>query len=281
MERTYHVKIARTEYAYVIVDADSVVEQFAQVKSSAEKAKWLAAMREELRSLVIDNKSWSVPLTQPTRAKRLKTRWIFKKKIKTDGTVRYKARLVIKGFLQTFGLEYGNTYAPTARMTTLRLFLTLCARYKLVTRQMDVTTAFLNAPVEEEMYIDIPEGMLDADLDLDEKLFDLRAIRRMGCLRLLKAIYGLKQAPHTWNEVINSILTRDLGLYRSKYDLYLYVLSSGSGDDIQMILLLYVDDIIIGCDTKDRLINVMERLNGRFKMVDLGDIKTYLSINVE
>ena len=83
-------------------------------------------MREELKSIAIINNCWRVPESVPPNAKKLQTRWVFKKKTRTDGSTKFKARLVIKGFLQTFGLDYTETFAPKAKMTTVRVFLTLC-----------------------------------------------------------------------------------------------------------------------------------------------------------
>ena len=108
-----------------------------------------------------------------------------------NGKVKFKARLVFRGFEQRYGINYKETFAPTASYQSIRILLAISARMKLKIHQMDVKTAFINAPLNEIVHIHKPEGLTSGT----------------SILRLRKALYGLKQAPRAWNELINSRVT--------------------------------------------------------------------------
>ena len=111
------------------------------------------------------------------------------KKPKYDGRIKFKARLVVRGFEQQYGVDYKETFAPTATYQSIRLLLALSARMGLRIHQMDVKTAFINSPLAETVHIQKPEG--------------LPAGTGTPILRLRKALYGLKQAPQAWNTMID------------------------------------------------------------------------------
>ncbi|GJR37037.1 calcineurin B-like protein 4 [Tanacetum coccineum] len=110
-------------------------------------------------------------------------KWIFKKKRKADGTVdKYKARLVIKGFRQREGLDYFDTYSLVARITSIRMILAILALRNLEVHQIDVKKAFLNEDLEEEIYMNQPEGFMAPGLE-------------SKVCRLVKSLYDLRKAP--------------------------------------------------------------------------------------
>ncbi|GJS11214.1 retrotransposon protein, putative, ty1-copia subclass [Tanacetum coccineum] len=128
--------------------------------SDPEFEKWLVAMNEEMQSMN-DNKVWKF-VVLPPNAKVVKSKWIYKKKTNMDGKVYiYKARLVAKGFTQTYGVDYEETFSPVADIRAIRILIAIAAYYDYEIWQMDVKTAFLNGFLEEEIYMEQPEGFID------------------------------------------------------------------------------------------------------------------------
>ncbi|GJU60200.1 zinc finger, CCHC-type containing protein [Tanacetum coccineum] len=167
-----------------------------EAMQSRDAAFWKEAIDDEIGS-IMENNTW-VLSDLPPGCKPLGCKWIFKIKMKVDGTIdKFKARLVIQGFRQKEGIDYFDTYAPVASITTIRLLLALAAIHNLVIHQRDVKTAFLNGDLDEEVYMKQPEGFVMPDcspvstpMDLVEKLKpntgkpvdQLEYSRAIGCL---------------------------------------------------------------------------------------------------
>ena len=133
-------------------------------------------------------------LNCPKIKKPVGCKWVYKIKYNSDGTVeRYKARLVAKGYTQTHGIDYQETFAPVAKMNTIRILLSVAVNNKWPLYQLDVKNTFLQGILEEEVYMTLPPG------HKKEKNTNL------AC-RLLKSIYGLKQSPRAWYEKLSSYL---------------------------------------------------------------------------
>ncbi|GJT03085.1 zinc finger, CCHC-type containing protein, partial [Tanacetum coccineum] len=162
-----------------------------EAMQSRDAAFWKDAIDDEIGS-IMENNTW-VLSDLPPGCKPLGCKWIFKRNMKFDGTIdKFKARLVIQGFRQKEGIDYFDTYAPVARITTIRLLLVLAAIHNLVIHQMDETT-FLNGDLEEEVYMKQPEG------------FIMPGNKHKVC-KLVKSLYGLKQAPKEWHQKFDEIL---------------------------------------------------------------------------
>lgn len=114
---------------------------------------------------------------------------MFKRKLKADGSTRYKARLVIRGFRDKNVYDLKETYAPVSRLSLVRTIFAIINKYDVHACRLDVKTAFLNGVLEEEIYMEIPEG-----LDIDEN------IKRTKVCKLSRALYGLKISPKKWNK---------------------------------------------------------------------------------
>ncbi|GJX29612.1 retrovirus-related pol polyprotein from transposon TNT 1-94, partial [Tanacetum coccineum] len=132
---------------------------YREAVTSSEGQQWREAIKSEIDS-ILQNHTWEL-VDLPPGCKPLGYKWIFKKKMKADGTIdKYKARLVIKGYRQREGLDYFDTYSPVTRITSIRMILAIAALRNLEIHQMDVKTAFLNGDLEEEIYMNQPEGFI-------------------------------------------------------------------------------------------------------------------------
>nr|GEZ86925.1 zinc finger, CCHC-type [Tanacetum cinerariifolium] len=193
-------------------------------------------------------------------------RWIFKKKMKVDGTIdKFEARLVIQGFRQKKGIDYFDTYAPVSRITTIRLLLALVAIQNLVIHQMDVKTAFLNGDLDEEVYMKQPEG------------FVMPGNEHKVC-KLVKSLYGLKQAPKQWHQkFIEVVLSSGFHLNQSDKCVYRKVNDSDKG----VIICLYVDDMLIFGTDQNQVDKTKKFLSSRFSMKDMGEADVILGIKIK
>ena len=160
--------------------------------SSPEAPYWKEAINDEIES-ILQNHMWEL-VDLPPCSKPLGYKWIFKKKMKADGSIdKYKVRLVIKGYKQKEGLDYFDTYSPVTRISSIRMLIAIVAIHNLEIHQMDVKTAFLNGDLDEEIYMEQPEG------------FMVPGQEKKVC-RLVKSLYGLKQAPMEWHEKFDSVM---------------------------------------------------------------------------
>jgi hypothetical protein len=173
---------------------------------------------------------------------------------------------VAKGFKQIHGQDYFDTYSPVTKMTSIRTFLAIACMESWYLESMDVDTAFLNAKVEEEVFVTQPEGFVH----LDGKG------RPLVC-KLLKSIYGLKQASHNWNKTIDAWL-QDYGLKPTQADSCAYLKRSKTQT---LVILLWVDDLIIGGNSQAIIDKFKADISRRFKMKALGELQWILGMEVK
>ena len=232
--------------------------------SGSEANKWLLAISEEVQSLEV-NKTWQV--VDKTRDMNIiGSRWIFKKKKDVNGQVqKYKARLVAKGYDQEYGIDFCETFAPVLKYKTLRVILALSVIFGYQLAQLDVKTAFLNASINEDLYMEVPDG-IDAD-------------RSSKVLKLLKALYGTKQAPRAWNSNINQLLV-SMKFYRCSKDTCIYIRKSTTGRNI--IIGIFVDDMIIAYDDRDskEWYTIKQLLKSKYQISDLGALHHILGMKI-
>ena len=227
---------------------------------SEDASKWEAAMQEEYDSLMA-NGTWELaPL--PKNRKSVGSKWVFCTKKDASGqVVRHKARLVAKGYSQVEGVDFLETFAPVAKFNTIWCILALGAALDLEIHQMDVKTAFLNGELEEDIYMDQPQGFQQKDFE------------HLVC-KLKKSLYGLKQSPRAWYQRIDSFFTKE-GFTRSEADHSLYIKQTG---EYLLIVLIYVDDLIILASLLAKLAWLKGKLNAEFEMSDLGELKYGLGV---
>ena len=225
---------------------------------------WLSAMLEELNQFE-RNKVWSlVDRPDPKKHNIIGTKWIFRNKQDEDGlVVRNKARLVAQGYTQIEGIDFGETYAPVARLESIRVMLAFANHNDILLYQMDVKSAFLNGEIEEEVYVKQPPGFEDPkNPDMVYKLH--------------KALYGLKQAPRAWYDTLKDFLlkkgfkpgTTDPTLFTRSYNGELFVCQ------------IYVDDIIFGCTNPDISEEFAKMMSKKYEMSMMGELKFFLGLQI-
>nr|GEX45628.1 calcineurin B-like protein 4 [Tanacetum cinerariifolium] len=166
---------------------------YREAVTSSKGQQWREAIKSEIKP-ILQNHTWEL-VDLPPGCKPLGYKWIFKKKMKADGTIdKYKARLVIKGFRQCEGLDYFDTYSPITRITSIRMILVIAALRNLEIHQMDVKTAFLNGDLEEETYINQPVGFIapgqeGKDMGLADVILGIKIIRTQNGIVLSQAHY--------------------------------------------------------------------------------------------
>lgn len=241
-----------------------------EAMNSPNASKRREAINEELNSMA-KNKVWSL-IERPKCMKNgqklnvIDSRWIFKRKIAKDNSTKYKARLVIRGFKDKNCYDLKETYAPVSRLTLVRAVLAIINKYELFACQLDVKTAFLNGNLDEEIFMQIPEGLNVSSRDRETKI-----------CKLEKALYGLRISPKRWNDCFTKV-AESIGLKSDVYEPCLFTWREG----IKFaILLLYVDDMLIASNDEKKLGEIKLKLNKAFEMSDLGEPKMFLSINIE
>ena len=218
-------------------------------------------MLEEYNS-ILTNDVWDV-VPRPQGKSVVTSKWIYKVKFAADGSVeKCKARFVARGFSQKEGIDYDETFAPVARYSSIRAIISLASVMGWKLHQMDVKTAFLNGEIEEEVYIEQPEG------------FELHEKGSHVC-KLKKALYGLKQAPRAWYARIDNYL-QSFGFFKSIADSNLYIRFVKNQP---LILVLYVGDPFL--TREEHLIAQCKReLAAKFEMKDLGLLHYFLGLEV-
>ncbi|CAM9677297.1 unnamed protein product, partial [Chrysoparadoxa australica] len=234
--------------------------------ASSHADEWRQAMNEELASLKANN-TWTL-VKAPLNANVIKTKWVYKVKYTAEGSIaRFKARLVVQGFTQRLGVDYTDTHAPVSRLTTIRFVLALATRNDWDIYALDIKCAYLQAPVNEDIYVRAPPGY-DSDHASDGSPL-------VG--KLNRSLYGLKQAGLNWFTEFTTHIA-SLGFTPLHTDRCVFLLPSLTGGQPRVILVLYVDDILLtGPDTAalaDTRCNILDRFEGS----DLGDLRLYMGI---
>jgi hypothetical protein len=242
------------------VDSDPLT--YEEAMKSQDAAFWKEAINDEMDS-IMGNNTW-ILVDLPPGSIPIGCKWIFKTKLKVDGTVeKFKARLVAKGFKQKEGLDYFDTYAPVARIATIRTLIALASIYNFEIHQMDVKTAFLNGELEEEIYMHQPEG------------FVMPNHERKVC-KLIKSLYGLKQAPKQWHEKFDkAVVANGFKIHNSDKCVY-----SKFHKNQGVIICLYVDDMLIFGTNFESIENTKNFLSSSFDMKDLGIADVILGIRI-
>ncbi|KAM0986195.1 hypothetical protein ACFX14_013409 [Malus domestica] len=241
----------------------STVSIPSNVHEALKDPKWTQVMNDEMETLQ-KNSTWEMTIL-PKGKRTVGCRWIYTVKFKADGTIeRYKARLVAKGYTQTYGIDYEETFAPVAKINTIRVLLSLAANLNWPLHQFDVKNAFLHGDLEEEVYMDFPPGCKMGP-----------NMSNMVC-KLRKSLYGLKQSPRAWFGKFSKSM-KDFGCKQSNSDHTLF-LKHKKGKVTALIV--YVDDMVITGNDPEEKAALQHHLASEFEMKNLGALKYFLGIEV-
>ena len=198
---------------------------------SSDAQGWVDAMHEEQESLKENN---VFELTNLSEGKKtVGSKWFYTSKENPDGSKRYKARFIAWGFSQKKGINYGETFSPTANITTIRILMRMVVQYDVIIHQMDVKTEYLHVPIEYETFVEQPEGFKTNKL----------------VYRLNKSLYGLKQSGRNWNKMLHECLIRiDFMQNPANHCVYM---KQNKG----LLIISWVDDLFWQSNVKKMLIS--------------------------
>jgi hypothetical protein len=238
---------------------------YKQAMNYPDAKDWQSAVDSELNSLVEKGVMKFVDKIPPQH-KAIQTKFVFKLKKNADGTIdKYKCRLVAKGFLQSAGIDFEETFAPTSQQISLRLILSLSLRYNLDIKHLDVKTAFLNSELQFDIYVQLPEGFVNEN--------------GHSLAQLLKSLYGLKQAARDWFLLSDDfIINFDKRFRRSSCEPCLYFIFT---DKLIVFLLVHVDDYIFSTNSVKFYRAFVKAFNAKFEVNELGQLSHFLQIRIE
>lgn len=224
--------------------------------NSSSAIKWFRAAEDEYDSLITNN-TWCL-VEPPLHQKVLKGKWVFKYKRGSGNVIlRHKARFVVKGYEQKFGVDYDQTFASVVKPMSYKALFAIAASLDLEIEQMDVKTAFLYGEINEDIYIEQPEGFND---------------NSGRVCKLNKALYGLKQSPRVWYKTLSEHL-QSIGFIAIDADSSVFQRST-------TFIAVYVDDLLIFGPDSGEIIQIKKSLSERFSMSDLGPVAYYLGMTV-
>jgi len=233
---------------------------FKDIFKLKDKKEWLTSVKEELDNMK-KHKVYSIVDKVSSGSNIISSRWVFKYKRDSNGKViKRRARLIAKGYTQEYGIDYKETFAPTLKQDTIRIITVIAVNMNFEIKQIDINLAYLNAPLNEQIFMKAPEGHQS-----NGKHF----------WKLNKALYGLKQAGKEWNNKLNEELIK-IGFSRLKSEPYVYK-KVNKKKEIICILSVYVDDILIAGTSNE--INIeKESIKQKFNIKGIGDVEFVIGI---
>ena len=243
-------------------------KSYKQALLSNEKDEWTKAIKAEIENFY-SRKVWKLhPRKNLNGRKPLGAKWVFKKKNEHDNTTRYKGRIVVKGYVQIPGVDFTDSFAPVVTDTGLRIVFALTLHRKdFVCEIVDIEAAFLEADLDEEIYIEWPDGIADFHYENETTMTD-------NCIRLDKAMYGTVQAARQWFKKLRDCLL-DMGLKQSRVDpCVFYEKREGI---LTLLLCTYVDDLAVTGTQAD--VNKFKlALKQYFNVKELGQLRKHLGV---
>lgn len=250
----------RNESAMSVLPSGSEPQSYMEAMTCEDSDEWEKAIKTELLNCS-KNKIWT-KVPKPQDRKIIGCRWVFKIKLDEKGNTKsFKARIVAKGFSQIEGVDYEETFAAVATSASLRLLLTKASKESLVVKQYDVTAAFLNGMLKEEIYMRPPPGFEEGNF----------------VLKLDKSIYGLKQAANVWYNTFSDAL-HSIGFQKSKSDSCLHIYNR---DSQTVFVISHVDDTLWVSKSAKLIEKLTMELAKFFEMKDLGEVHHFLGLEIK
>jgi len=217
--------------------------------------------RPRVNVVSIALQTWDL-VDRPRNRNVLTNKWVFRIKYQSDRSIeRFKGKLVVRGFQQVHGLDYEETFAPVVKFNTFRTLLAFAIQNDLLLHQMDVVTAFLNGIIDQETYMEQPDGY--AVRGQESKVYKLK-----------RSLHGQKQSPCCWNQVFDTILL-SIDVTQSEADPCVYIKCNPF-----VIIAVYVDDLLVLTETQHVMDEIKVIRCERFKMKDIGQLHYCLGISI-
>ena len=233
---------------------------FKEAMNSPNSKKWLEAIKVEYDNLKRRGVLKEVAPPNGRNIRAIGSKLVFKTKTKNGKIDKYKVRLVAKGFTQVQWDDYNETFAPVARMNSLRIYLKISLDKSHKRRVIDFTAAYLYGQLNEDLYLTPPDGW---------------ECKKGNVLKMERALYGTKQAGRSWYQLIKDYLMKAEGFTMCKSDNCIFY-----NTDHNMMILLYVDDAIISYKYENDYLNLMRNLRAKFEIGEEGDLDWYLGVKI-
>lgn len=234
------------------------------ILSSPNRAFWLHAAFDEICQIVRMRTFDFVPLSSiPSGRSPLPSKWVWKSKRDLHNNIeKFKARWVVRGDKQIKDIDYTETFAPVAKLSTIRILFTIVASLDLELDHLDVVSAFLNGDIDTTVYLKQPQGFI---------------IDSSSCCRLNKSLYGLCQAARSWYTKLNETL-QGVQYHRLWSDMAVWILKPCSGSELHFIA-AHVDDMVCG-GSPAAIQHTKDYLRRQFQIRDLGPASVFIGLRI-
>ena len=239
---------------------------FWEALESKDREKWIKAIQKEIENF-LKRKVWKkVSIDKLKKGQRpIKVKWIFKKKNEQDGSIRYKGRIVVRGFVQIPGVDFTHTHSPIEGDVSIKLVLALALFMGWMCEMIDIEAAFLEADLEEDVYIEWPEGLVKFGYISEEET-------KSTCIKLEKAMYGCVQSPRAFfKELAKKLTEMEMEQCKAEPCIWYY------GEVPELVVACYVDDLII-VGTQEKVDWFKKKIKERFRISELGRITKHLGV---
>ena len=258
VDESFPTNLALASLSEVTFDDDP--KNLKEAMERSDWPEWQKAIDDEL-ALMAKYQVWDV-VDEPVNKNIVGCCWVFRIKRDANGRVqKYKARLVAQGFTQIYGIDFLDTFAPVARLSAIRAVIALAASEDWELHQMDVKSAYLNSPIDAEIYMRLPPGYG----------------QKGKVAKVNRGIYRLRQSGNLWHKTLSTAF-RDLHLTRSAVDHGVFYAHDSEGTTI---LCSSTDDFLITASSTERMTALKGGLSQHFEMTDLGELGWILGIRVK